>query len=356
MAPQRKIIFPAVAGAAALVVVVLGISLRWPAGLTVGLVLVCCAVGVLAYVTSRPERREIAPLPPPIVEAALPPPPVQMMPLQGVNLASAWPDYEFLFDATVYWRLVDGRTPTPTRHVRPGAQAVAAIIERAAAEAADARPDMAVRFQHHLNHVLGEIRHDATGRVEVWADQVRITVPDEDVRRLQELATRRKNEARWEQERHFENDRREYLSEDVLRSTGSALVWWLAKHDLDVAKAAGLIETMTKLTSAAKDEPVLPAVGSDGAGQPVGLDLGRFTAARSPVELVTSLMEESKLPLDLRPRFADQVAKNIEHAGNQQVADQIRAHFSLLTEDDEPASADPDEDTWRGAHAWPEED
>jgi hypothetical protein len=140
----------------------------------------------------------------------------------------------------------------------------------------------------------------------------------------------------------------------VLRSTGSALVWWLSKDDSDVRGATELIDTLAQLSAVARDEQLIPALGSDGAGQPLGLDFTRFTSARTPVELVTALMDTLKLAEDQRLRFVDQVARNVANTGDARSAEQLREHFGLLTEDEAPA--DPGDGTWRGAHAWPEED
>lgn len=349
MTSQRRIVVPVLAGVAAVVLVVLGIKLHWAVWFLAVLVLACCAVGVLAYFAGRPAPPEVLGPPLPVVE---PPTPPQLVAVQGVNLASSWDDYEFLFGATIYWRPVGG--PTATRHLRPAARAVDAIIERAATVAASERPDLAVRLQHRLNDILGVLEQDPSGRIEAWADQVQITLPDADVQRLCRMAEIRKDKVLWEHERRFECDRRQYLSEDVLRSTGSALVWWLTRNESDVTGAAELIDTLARLSAAARDEQAIPALGSDGAGQPLGLDFTRFTSARSPVELVTALMDALNLPDDQRLRFADQAARNIANTGNTRAADEIREHFGLLTEDE--VAADSGDGTWQEARAWPEDD
>jgi hypothetical protein len=373
---QRKVVLPVVTGVVAVVLILLGVSLRWAPWVTILTVLVCLAVGALVYLAvSRPEQQTIYVPPPPAPE---PQPPVQMVSVQGINLASAWPDYEFLLDATVYWRSVGN--PTATTHVRPGARGIDTIIERAARVAATEPPGMAVRLQHRLNDVLGVVQHDQSGRIETWADNVRISLFDADAQRLRTLSDIRKDKTVWEHQRRFECDRREYLTEDVLRSTGSALVWWLSRNESDVTAAADLIGTMARLSAAAKDEDVpelfrhllppslLPpepeqprfaALGSDGAGQPSMFDFAQLNGARSAVDLVTALMGALGLDDEQRVLFAARVAADIESTGDAAAAEQVRQRFDVISDQftvDQESGEDLENGSERGAHAWPEDD
>lgn len=364
MSSQRRIGSIVATAVVALVLIGVGIGLHWSPWIIVVVALVCCAFGALAHLAFNRVPPQPAPLPPPL-PAPEPPPAVQMVSLQGVNLASAAPDYEFILDATVYWRPI-GAPSASYPHVRPGARAIDAIIHRAADVAAGEEPGMAVRLQHRLNDVLGVAEADPTGRVEVWADQVRTSLSDADAQRLRTLADIRKDEAVWEHQRRFECDKREYLTEDVLRSTGSALVWWLSRNEADVTRAADLIPTMARLSAAARNEDIptlfrhlLPAdllppeasrfaaAGSDGAGQPFGF--GFVGASRTAVEVLTELMNALRLDDEQRSLFAAQVAANVDAAGNMPAADEIRRRFDVIVDEPEP---EPDAAT-NGAHAWP---
>lgn len=367
MTSQRKIGPIVAAGAVALVLIVLGIGLGWPAWSIVVAVLVCCAAGALAYLALNRVPPQPAYLPP--LPAPEPPPATQMVAVQGVTLPSATPDYEFILDATVYWRPA-GPPSAMHQHVRPGARAIDAIIDRATRVAAVEEPAMAVRLQHRLNDVLGMIDADPTGRVEVWADQVRISLSDADLHRLRTLADIRKDEAVWEHQRRFECDKREYLTEDVLRSTGSALVWWLSRNESNVTQAADLIATMARLSAAARNEDIptlfrhllppelLPpdtmrfaTVGSDGAGQPFGV--GFAGGLGTPIDLVAELMSALRLDDQQRSLFAAQVAYGTETAGHGSVAEEIRRRFDVLIRTPEP---EPEPETaTNGAHGWPGE-
>ena len=367
MTSKRKVVVPIGTAVVAVALVVIGVVMRWPSWATILLVLVCCGVGALVHRAVARERRIVLPEP-----VHLPPPrpapePVQMVAVEGVNLASAWADYEFIFNATVYWRSI--AEPAARPHVRPGARAVDTIIQRAAEIAATEPPGMASRLQYRLNDALGVVEPDSSGRIEAWADQVRTALPAADVNHLRTLSEIRKNKEVWQHQRHFECDRRQYLTEDVFQSTGSALIWWLSKHEDDVKQAENLIATMARLSAAAKDEDVserfrhlLPAsllppersvfatVGSDGAGQPVTLALAPLALASSPIELVNALMDVLKIDEDQRTLFAAQVANNIEKAGNIEVADQLRRRFDVIVE--EPI-VDVPENPETTVFAWP---
>jgi len=354
----------ALMGATIVLLIVLGIGLGWPVWATVLIVLGGCGVVIAGVVVGRGERTElplpVAYVPPPAPE---PQPQVQMVVVQGINLASSWVDYEFVFDVTVYWRPADN-APAGGPHVRPGAVAVDMIIRRAAELAAQAAPGMAVRLQHRLNDVLGVVKGDPAGRILAWADQVRTTLSDKDSERLRTMADIRKDKAAWEHQRNYESDRRQYLTDDVLKSTGSAVVWWLSRNESNVNGAVDLIGTMARLSAAAKNEdvpalfrhllpssvlpepPVFPAAGSDGAS----LGFGSMNGSRTPTDLVTGLMDTLRLDADGRALFAERVAMDMSAMGHEEAAQQIRDEFDVITEDftEDPApdsDSDSEEDT-----------
>jgi hypothetical protein len=107
-----------------------------------------------------------------------------------------------------------------------------------------------------LAAALGTMLPDATGQVVVWADNIVLSIPDDDAQRLHKLSALRKHEQIWEHERGFERNVRGYLSNEVLDSTGSAVVWWLARHTDDVEEAVRLIGPLAQLTAAANNTTV----------------------------------------------------------------------------------------------------
>jgi hypothetical protein len=381
MTPQYKVAVTTLTSAAVVVLIVLGVSLQWYVGVTITAVLVCCAVAALvALAVDRHDRQLMEQrnlyVPPPPPPPAAAEPAIYQVVVQEVNLASAWPDYEFLFGATVYWRTVGNPTPTP--HVRPGALAVDAIIRRAAKAAEVEQPGMAVRLQHRLDDLLGVVEHDPSGRVEAWADQVRTSLSEADVNRLRTLSDIRKDKAVWEHKRNYECDRREYLTEDVLKSTSSALVWWLSRNESNVTGAVELIGTMARLSAAARDEDVperfrhlVPAsalpdpdagqprfatVGSDGAGQPFAVDFALFNGGRSAIDLVTALMGALHLDDGQRALFAARMVREIEAIGDEATAEQVRSRFDVISERTivDPERPEPESANQAQEHGTPE--
>ncbi|MFJ4752986.1 hypothetical protein [Streptomyces sp. NPDC088763] len=88
------------------------------------------------------------------------------------------------------------------------------------------------------------------------AEDINLTLPDEDQKRLDRLAGVRKDEAVWEHQRKYEQSKRRYLGEDALKDTGSAVVWWLTRNDEHVAKTVADLPLLAQLTSAANDTDI----------------------------------------------------------------------------------------------------
>lgn len=88
------------------------------------------------------------------------------------------------------------------------------------------------------------------------AENVSLTLLEQDQERLDRLADVRKDKAVWEHQRKYEQSKRQYLSEDVLKDTGSAVVWWLAKNDEQVEKTVADLALLAQLTSAANDTDI----------------------------------------------------------------------------------------------------
>ncbi|TXS46865.1 hypothetical protein EAO75_24680 [Streptomyces sp. uw30] len=100
------------------------------------------------------------------------------------------------------------------------------------------------------------MEQDRDEHLHAMALEVELTLTDEDQERLDRLAAIRKDEALWEHQRKYEQNKREYLGNDVLTSTGSAVVWWLAKNDDHVEKTVKDLGLLARLSSAANDREV----------------------------------------------------------------------------------------------------
>ncbi|MGY0487779.1 hypothetical protein [Streptomyces sp. WG-D5] len=238
----------------ALLVLILGLCLVWPLWVWLAAaVLLLSALAAAASVAARSRRRD--PFPPGTVpDQPIAPVERREVYVEGIALPSQLPDYDFLFSATIRWCPVD--PSGDATHINAGALAKDAVIERARAVTSCREPFRSSLIQHELSGALGIMEADAGGHIRAMAMNVVLALPEEDQQRLERLAAIRKNEELWEHERNYERNKREYLGGDVLRDTGSAVVWWLAKNDDHVEKAVNDIGLLARLASAANNERV----------------------------------------------------------------------------------------------------
>ncbi|GGL20524.1 hypothetical protein Sme01_55360 [Sphaerisporangium melleum] len=184
------------------------------------------------------------------------PPPVERRqePITNVQLPSECPDYCFLFSATVVWSPRQNVMVETTANM--AALAVDDVLRRAReiTEKRDPREVSLVRYE--LGGVLARMQADRGGCLEAMAESVDLVLPEEDRHRLEELATVRKKKDVWEHGRKFEQSKREYLSQDVLKDPGSAVVWHLARNDDQVEKTVNDIGLLAKLSSAANNHEI----------------------------------------------------------------------------------------------------
>lgn len=271
----------------ALMLAIIGLFTHWPwwtwpteACIVVGVPLMARAIAT--------RKRE--PFPSHLLqEPDLPVPPVERREVRitGVGLPSLLPDYDFLLTATVRWCPVS--VPHGSPIVNNSALAVDAVLTRAARVTADRHPTRASLVQHELNGVLATMKRDATERVEAMALDVTLSLTADDGERLAKLASVRKNEAVWDHERKYEQSRRAYLGDDVLRDTGSAVVWWLHRNEDRIDKAVDDIGLLAELTAAAKNEEVaehlhrfIPSLSSPSGRDPDDPDLGTSSPGTPP--------------------------------------------------------------------------
>ncbi|MFB6436570.1 hypothetical protein ACFCVY_07265 [Streptomyces sp. NPDC056411] len=171
-----------------------------------------------------------------------------------VALPSQWADYDFLFSATVRWYPLEATGDDPV--LSPAGIAVETVLDRARAITEQREPGRASLVQHELSGALSRMRPDRAGQLQVMAENVTLALREHDQERLDKLAEVRKDKAVWEHQRKYEQSKREYLGEDVLKDTGSAVVWWLAKNDDHLEKTVADLGLLAQLTSAANDTDV----------------------------------------------------------------------------------------------------
>ncbi|WP_256726110.1 hypothetical protein [Streptomyces sp. MNU77] len=169
-------------------------------------------------------------------------------------LPSALDGYDFLFTATVWWKPVldhAGRSDSASPAI-----AAASVVSRARDLVRHEEPGRASFAQYLLDGELGVLLPDRNERVKAWAADVTLTLAPADRERLRKLNDLRKDEELWEYERQHERNKRRYLGNDVLKSAGSAVVWWLARHENEIEKAVHMIGPLAQIAAAANDEEV----------------------------------------------------------------------------------------------------
>ncbi|WP_327708443.1 hypothetical protein OG912_05560 [Streptomyces sp. NBC_00464] len=235
-----------------LVLTILGLTEQWPTWAWPILAALLLAAPATAFRVAALRRGSV----PVAFEEHLTAPPIERMEhhVSRVALPSRWADYDFLLSATVRWYADEG-----SGHgclLNPAGLAVDAVLERARAITEQREPGRVSLVRHELSGALSSPLPDSTGRLQAMAEDVRLTLHEHDQERLDSLAGVRKDQAVWEHQRKYEQSKRKYLGEDVLKDTGSAVVWWLAKNDEQVERTVEDLGLLARLTSAANDTDV----------------------------------------------------------------------------------------------------
>ncbi len=110
------------------------------------------------------------------------------------ELPSAVDDYSFEFSALVHWRWAH-RVDLSLRN--PAGPAVHSIVLRAREYLHDVHPAERAVAESELESVFAVEDPVAGGTIQVWAENVRLELADEDDERLQRMAELRKDRALW---------------------------------------------------------------------------------------------------------------------------------------------------------------
>ncbi|AOP49987.1 hypothetical protein [Streptomyces lydicus] len=271
-------------------------------------------------------------------------------------LPSAADGYDFLFSATVWWK------PVPSHAGRAGgassALAVSSVVSRALEVVRHEEPGRANSARYLLEGELGVPLQDRSGRVKALAADVTLTLAPADRERLRKLKDLRKDEELWEYERQHERNKRRYLGSDVLKSAGSAVVWWLARHENEIEKAVDMIGPLAQIAAAANDEEVpelfrhllVPPVGArrEGTvGGPLWDGHNQGGAAFDHEEevgvsdrlLLLLAAVGLKPDMDEYTVFVHRVVRSLEAAGLDEAAEEIR-RLLLSTPDEDGEGPD----------------
>lgn len=300
-------------------------------------------------------------------------------PVREVPLSSAAPDYKFQFSATVHWRLT--RTGPGATLANPSARAVDAIVDRAREVTSGEPPNDFGLLQHRLEAALAVALPDESGQVEAWANSVTLALPEVDRHRLSRLAGIRKDEEVWEHERNFERNKRAYLGDDVLKDTGSAVVWWLAKNDDEIERTVDLIGLLARLSAAANNSEVpelfrdllaspgdmFDKEGSDAYSSSFGprpfdatsafdsATFGGQAAEETLGEKLEKFMDEANVDETERPLVARHVATIMTRFGRHEEAARIRRCYEQHDPDTPEQPGDSDESQPPGVPEEPDE-
>ncbi|MEU5493893.1 hypothetical protein [Streptomyces griseofuscus] len=333
----------------ALLLTILGLTERWPAWIWATLAALLVVVPAAAMKIAAARRGPV----PVVFEEQLTAPPVERTDCQvsQVALPSLWDDYDFVFSATVRWYLVEspGRAPV----LNPAGLAAETVLNRARALTEKREPGLASLVQHELGGLLSRMFPDATGQLQAMAENVSLALRPQDQERLDRLAEVRKDKAVWEHQRTYEQSKRQYLGEDVLKNTGSAVVWWLAKNDEHVEKTVADLGLLAQLTSAANDSDIperlqelLSPSRTDGPDEfdetdgPVSPDaFGGAPGHRSAADHLSDLFDAMGFPEEdpRRAMLAAQFAHIIKEQNRYETAEEVMRRFAPPEPEDDAA-------------------
>ncbi|MGF2212690.1 hypothetical protein [Streptomyces albidoflavus] len=342
MTTGQKTVFGFLGIIATLLAVILGLCLGWPLWIW-GLVAALLSGALLAGMafTGRAQRAE------PFPEGTLidlPVRPVERREIQltRVRLPSAERDYGFLLTATVRWY---PRPEAPDRPMDGGALARASIVQRAEEVTRTSEPGRCSLVQHELSAALAVMLPDPYDLVDAHAVEVTLALDDSDQERLDRLAAIRKEQAVWEHERRHEQDRREYLHSDVLRDTGSAVVWWLTRNGEQIDRTVDDLGVLAQLTSAANNEEIpdllRELITEPPTSEPVwGVTDTAPSAPRTAADLLGDFFRETGINPDenenalMVDMLASAAAKKDPRA-----AEEIRRRYGSILRTEEEAAA-----------------
>ncbi|MFG1966078.1 hypothetical protein [Nonomuraea sp. NPDC049028] len=308
----------------------------------VALAFVIAVVPLYRFVMA--SRRTRASMEPSTLYVPPPPPPVEPREqrVDQVPLPSQEDDYDFLFSAVVLWTPLDRLWED--KRVNLAALATDAILKRAQEITEHREPGRVSLVAHELGGILGTMQKDHTGQVQAMAESVQVLLSPQDQERLDKLAEVRKDRVVWEHDRKYEQSKREYLEEDVLKDTGSAVVWWLVKNDDQVEKTVNDIGLLATLSSAANNRKLPEAAGYE-------FDVMPSVNGASPVDDLAAFL----CALDLKEQrdlFVHQIALLVHNYGRPDVAEEIERRFDLAEPSAPSDSHAPDDPEVDGQNPW----
>ncbi len=285
--------------------------------------------------------------------------------LSRVRVPSSTADYDFLFSATVRWGTIELNQITTLANQAGAARE--AIIQRARLVTEKSPPARAALVEQELSGWLGNLERDRSGQLMVMAEDIVLTLTDHDQKRLDKLADMRKDEEVWKHEWRWDQLKRRYLADDVLKDTGSTVVWWLARNDHQVERTIGDLHQLARLSAAANNRDLpewfhrldrFPAQATaslaDGNGHSDGHHRNGIDGAASQripdtaADHLNRLLDSAGLTHDdpQRRLLADQIAETFHDYQMEEFAQTLRPPPASTapsgpTQDQEPAAREP---------------
>jgi hypothetical protein len=275
----------------------------------------------------------------------------------NVPVPTASANYDFLLSATIHWR------PAPTAPqgvtiANPGTLASNAIIDRATKQTGIEVPVDYVQAQYRLAALLAVVHDDPSEQLKVWATDVTLSMRPDDLDRLRRRDELNKQRELWEQQRAIEREVSAYFGEEVLKTPGSAVAWWMAqRHEREheeIERAVDLIGPLAQLAAAANNEEVPEPFRRLVEPPPECLDpepLSEPSNRRGEVPMeehweVLVGPQAEPMPQDHASGFIDQLgyapgseeraraarllANLCEHLGNDDAAARVRETFNII--------------------------
>lgn len=235
--------------------------------------------------------------------------------LTDVSLPSNREGFRFLLSATVLWAPLGPYTGRPDHD--SAEIAAGAIVRRASALTGQQDPTYAPTTERVMTLALSETVEETPQRILVKAEEVRLTVSDEDKTLLAKFARAFKDDVVWEYARQHEPSQRAYLTEDALKDPPSAVAWWLARHpDADMREAAGTIPYLAQISHAVNG---LSSTSLDGTTE----------SSKSPVDHLVCFLQTADVTEENRILMARRLARISEVHGLYDIADEVMRHFGV---------------------------
>ncbi|WP_329787909.1 hypothetical protein V1227_24895 [Lentzea sp. DG1S-22] len=167
-------------------------------------------------------------------------------------LASAVYGLDFQLRLTVVWRL---DLATGLRHNSPKSAAIHHVLQRAKEISGKAMLVHHAALQVQLGDELATERQVPGTHVWARAEQVKVTVGDEDLEMARKHIELLRNSTFKLAERDVERAEIRYLRDEVLTDVGTATIWWLQRNGYQVQEAVKLADHLAELVKIAQREP-----------------------------------------------------------------------------------------------------